>query len=364
MASVDGLYSPPAVEGSYMMDPNLAKGFAVDERSLIKGIRAYQNAARWRSIWQLVNSIGPYLALWALAWWALQFSFWLSLPFTVLAAGFSIRIFIIFHDCGHSSFFASKRANHFWGVVTGILTFTPFYYWTRQHSLHHATSGNLDKRGYGDIWTLTVEEYRQASRLTRLKYRLYRNPFVLLILGPIFLLLIVHRFARGEATVKDRMSVYGTNLGLALVIWGMIELIGLNAYLLIQLPILLIALASGVWLFYVQHQFEDVYWTRQDSWDILSTAVHGSSFYKLPAVLNWFTGNIGYHHVHHANPRVPNYYLSRCHRQIPALQTIEPIGFWRSLQSLTFRLYDERRNKLVGFRQLKTYYPTLEADQV
>lgn len=346
-----------------MTSANPAKRFAVDVQAVIKGIRAYQNAATWRSIWQLVNSIGPYVALWALAVWALQYSFWLSLPFTIMAAGFSIRIFIIFHDCGHSSFFASRKANHLWGVITGVLTFTPFYYWTHQHALHHATSGNLDKRGYGDIWTMTVDEYRQASRFTRLKYRLYRNPVVLLLLGPIFLLLIVHRFVRGEATVKDRISVYGTNLALAGVIWGMVLLIGWEAYLLIQLPILFIALTSGVWLFYVQHQFEGVYWTRQESWDIISTAIHGSSFYKLPAVLNWFTGNIGYHHVHHANPRVPNYYLSKCHRQIPELQTIEPIGFWRSLKSLTYRLYDERRNRLVGFRHLKTYTPSLEAEQ-
>jgi len=340
-----------------------ANVFAVDEQAVIKGIRAYQNAAKWRSIWQLVNSIGPYVALWAVSIWALQYSFWLSLPSTILAAGFSIRIFIIFHDCGHSSFFASKKANHLWGMITGVLTFTPFYYWTRQHALHHATSGNLDKRGYGDIWTMTVEEYRNASRFTRLKYRLYRNPFVLLVLGPIFLLLIVHRFVRGGGTIKDRISVYGTNLALAGVIGGMIQLIGLPAYLMIQLPILFIALTSGVWLFYVQHQFEGVYWTRQESWDIISTAIHGSSFYKLPAVLNWFTGNIGYHHVHHANPRVPNYFLSRCHRQIPALQTIEPIGFWRSFKSLTYRLYDERKNKLVGFRYLKSYRPVMETEQ-
>jgi omega-6 fatty acid desaturase (delta-12 desaturase) len=340
--------------------PETTKSFAVDEQALITGIRAYQNAARWRSIWQLVNSVVPYLALWGLAWWVLQYSFWLTLPFTVVAGGFAVRLFIIFHDCGHASFFRSKRANHFWGVVMGVLTFTPYYYWTRQHALHHATSGNLDKRGHGDIWTMTVDEYRQASRFTRLRYRLYRNPVVLLMLGPVFLLLIVHRFARHGATWKDRLSVYGTNAALAVTIWAVVAAIGWSGYLAIQLPILFVALSSGVWLFYVQHQFEDVYWTRQDDWDILSTAIHGSSFYKLPAVLNWFTGSIGYHHVHHANPRVPNYNLAACHRQIPALQTIEPIGFWRSLKSLTFRLYDERENRLVGFGHLKRGYPAVE----
>lgn len=321
--------------------------------SIKQQVAAFQHSSPGRSIWQLIDSVVPYVILWCLAYWAMQYSYWLAIPAILLAAGFMVRIFIIFHDCGHGSFFKSQRANDIVGVITGILTFTPYHYWRANHAKHHATSGNLDKRGWGDVWMMTVEEYKNAPRKLRLQYRLYRNPFVMLGLGPLFILLISHRLVRRTSTRDQRLSVHGTNLGILAIAVILSWVMGFKAYLAIQLPILFIGLSAGVWLFYVQHQFEGVYWKRNKDWDFDSASLEGGSFYNLPIVLRWFTGNIGYHHVHHLNARVPNYNLPKCQRKIPELEAAPTIGLFASFKSLTFRLWDERENRLISFGQMK-----------
>ncbi len=316
-------------------------------------LSAYQRPSRGRSIWQLCNTLIPYLGMWVLAWWTLQYSFWLTLPFIVLTSGFTIRSFIIFHDCGHQAFFRSRRANDFWGRITGVLTFTPYYYWHYSHAQHHATSGNLDKRGFGDVWMMTVNEYKASTRLERFKYRLYRHPFIMFVLGPFFIALQSHRIVRPGSNQRERNSVWLTNISVFAVAAFVCWLIGWKAFLIIQSLTLFFALMVGVWLFYVQHQFEGVYWEREDDWDFVTASLEGGSFYHLPKVLAWFSGNIGYHHVHHLNPRIPNYNLPKCHHDIPKLQEIKPVLLFSSLKSLRFRLWDEKSSRMVGFGALK-----------
>ena len=319
-----------------------------------KGVVArYQQPALWRSVWQIVNSLVPYGALWYLMYVSLGVSFWLTGVLALLAGGFLVRVFIIFHDCGHGSFFESRRANDILGFITGLLSFTPYYHWRWEHALHHATSGDLDRRGAGDMWTLTVQEYLEASRWQRLLYRLARNPFILFVLAPVFLFVVKQRFASSRAPRRERRSVYWTNLALLAMVAGLSCLLGLKTYLLLQLSVLMVAGVAGVWLFYVQHQFEGVYWERRQEWDYCTAALRGSSFYKLPKVLQWFSGNIGFHHIHHLSPRIPNYNLEKCHRAEPLFQTVKPVTLLSSFRALTFRLWDERRRKLVGFSAVK-----------
>ena len=318
-----------------------------------EAIAQYQCPDRGRSIWQLINTLVPYVLLWGVMYWSLSVSYWLTLLLSVLAAGLLVRIFIIFHDCGHLSFFRAHKANRFWGFITGVLTFTPHDYWWNEHSQHHASAGNLDHRGIGDIWTMTVREYLKASRMTRIYYRLVRNPICLFLIGPSFVFILVRRIPNPKDGIKKCRSVLFTNLGIAAMAWGLISLIGWKAYLMIQLPILMIASSAGVWLFYVQHQFEGVYWERQPTWDYVTEALKGSSFYKLPKVLQWFTGNIGFHHIHHLSPRIPNYFLERCYKENPLFQQIKPITLLDSLRSLEFRLWDEQSRQLISFWELK-----------
>lgn len=321
-----------------------------------QAISGYAQPDRRKAIWQLVNTFVPYIALWVLMIYTIRagLSYWLTLPLILLAAALQIRIFIFFHDCGHGSFFASPRANTALGYVTGILTFTPYHDWRRAHAKHHATAGDLDRRGWGDVWTMTVEEYLAAPRAKRLAYRLFRNPLLMFGLGPTLIFLITQRFPHKGAKKREITSVIVTDLALlALVVVASLT-IGLRTYLLIQLPILLIAGVCGLWLFYVQHQYEGVYWARHEVWDPIKSALQGSSYYKLPKVLQWFSGNIGLHHIHHLRPRIPNYHLQRCYDAIPAMQEVQPLGFLESLKSLRMNLYDETQKKLVSFRSLTT----------
>jgi omega-6 fatty acid desaturase (delta-12 desaturase) len=285
---------------------------------------------------------------------SLAVSWWITAPLAVLAGAFLVRAFIIFHDCGHGSFFKSRAANDFWGFLSGIVTFTPYYHWRWEHSLHHATSGDLDRRGTGDVWTLTVQEYLESSRGKRFAYRLARNPIVLFVLAPIFLFLIKHRIPKANANRRERYSVYWMNLAILGVAVALSAVFGIKAYVLIQLTALMVAGSAGVWLFYVQHQFEGVYWERRDEWDYATAALQGSSFYKLPRVLQWFSGNIGFHHIHHLSPRIPNYNLEKCHRADPVFQTVKPVTLFSSFKALTFRLWDEQRRKLISYRDLRT----------
>ena len=301
------------------------------------------------SVWQLCNSVVPYLALWGLMVWSLSISYWITLALAVPAAGFLVRVFIIFHDCCHGSFFKSRRANRLVEFVTGVLTFSPYRQWGHLHARHHATASDLDRRGIGDIWTLTVQEYLDASRGKRLAYRLTRNPFVLFVIAPLYLFLVEHRWPSRAAGKRQRRGVHWTNAALLAILVLMSLTIGIKAYLLIQLPIMMLAATAGVWLFYVQHQFEGVYWERRENWDYLEAALRGSSFYKLPKILQWFTGNIGFHHIHHLSPGIPNYSLEKCHKANPEFQRVRPVTLWSSRRSLSFRLWDEQGNKLVGY---------------
>ena len=305
-----------------------------------------------KSLWQILNSLLPYLALCGLMLWTVHISYWLTLAVAFAAAGFMIRIFIIFHDCGHGSFFRSERANHVLGFVTGVLTYTPYHQWRHKHALHHATSGDLDRRGIGDIWTMTVEEYARARPGKRLAYRLFRNPFVLFVIAPLYLFLIHQRFPSRGVGRKERLGVHWTNGALLAIAVLMSLTVGLKAYLLTQLPVMVITGTAGLWLFYVQHQFEGVYWQRRGDWGFAEAALRGSSFYKLPRILQWFSGNIGFHHVHHLAPRIPNYNLEKCHQADPLFQSIKPITLLSSLRSFTYRLWDEQRGKLTGYRRL------------
>jgi acyl-lipid omega-6 desaturase (Delta-12 desaturase) len=316
-------------------------------------VAKYQQPSLLRALWQIINTFGPCSLLWYLMCLSLPVSWWLVVPLAILAGAFTVRIFIIFHDCGHGSYFRSRRANDIVGFISGVLTFTPYYHWRWEHNIHHASSGHLDKRGVGDIWTMTVQEYLEASRWKRFAYRLARNPIILFIVAPLYLFLIKQRFPSKDASKRERHSVYWMNLAILGMAIGLSLIFGIKAYIIIQSIILMVAGASGVWLFYVQHQFEDVYWERGEDWDYTRAALEGSSFYKLPKILQWFSGNIGFHHIHHLSARIPNYNLERCHKADPLFQRVKPITLFGSLKSFTFRLWDEQRRKLVGFSHLR-----------
>ncbi len=316
-------------------------------------VEKYQQPSTKRAIWQLINTLVPYVLLWYLMYLTREISLWLTIPLAVLAGAFLVRVFIIFHDCGHGSYFKSRKANAVVGFLAGVLTFTPYYHWRWEHAIHHSSAGHLDKRGIGDVWTMTVQEYLESSRWRRFAYRLARNPLVLFVLAPLFLFVIRQRFASAHADQRERHSVWLMNLAIfcmaALLSW----VFGVIAYLIIQLTVIMVAGAAGVWLFYVQHQFEDVYWERGDNWSYTAAALQGSSFYKLPKVLQWFSGNIGFHHIHHLSARIPNYNLQKCHESDPLFQQIRPTTLGSSLRSLTLRLWDEQSKKLVGFAHMK-----------
>ena len=339
-----------------IQNPALSKSEQQSKWPAWKDIVAkYQKPVWWSAMWQVVNTLVPYSALWFLMYFSLRVSWWLAVPLAVLAGGFLVRTFIIFHDCGHGSFLASTKANDALGFITGVLTFTPYYHWRWEHAIHHASSGDLDRRGTGDVWTLTVQEYLEASRWKRFAYRLARNPVILFGLAPLYLFLIQQRYPNSKSEGRERRSVWWTNLALALLAGGLIWVFGLKAYVLLQLIVLVVAGSAGVWLFYVQHQFEGVYWEREKSWDYSLAALQGSSFYKLPKVLQWFSGNIGFHHIHHLSPQIPNYHLEKCHRAEPLFQTVKPVTLFSSFKSFTFRLWDEQRRKLVGYRALRAF---------
>jgi acyl-lipid omega-6 desaturase (Delta-12 desaturase) len=328
------------------------------QNTLRKQISPYEKSNTRDSVIQLITTFVPFIISWVLAYQSLSISYLLTLAFTIVGAGLLTRIFIIFHDCCHYSFFKNRKANKILGTITGILTLFPYNQWQYSHSVHHATSSNLDKRGTGDIWMMTVREYMEASFWLRLSYRLYRNPFVMLGLGPIYAFLIMNRFNRKGARKKERINTYITNISIAGLITLFCYTIGWEAFLLVQGPIFLISGSVGVWLFYVQHTFEDSYFEENKDWEYVKAAVEGSSFYKLPKLLQWFTGNIGFHHVHHLSPRVPNYKLEEAHNQADPLQHVPTITLATSLRSLKFRLWDEQGKKFVGFNHIRSLSKT------
>jgi acyl-lipid omega-6 desaturase (Delta-12 desaturase) len=328
-------------------------GAPADETAWKQIVLQYQKPSRWRALWQIADTIVPYVGIWFLMYLSLMVSWWLVLPLALLAGMFLVRLFIIFHDCGHGSYFKSRQANDVMGFATGLLTFTPFYQWRWDHAIHHATSGHLDKRGTGDLWTLTVQEYLESSRWKRFAYRLARNPIVLFVIAPLVVMVIKQRFPSRDADKRERLSVYWMNVAIFGMAAGLSFLFGIVPYLLIQLTVLAVAGSIGFWLFYVQHQFEGVYWERAEQWDYAAAALKGSSFYKLPKILQWFSGNIGYHHIHHLSARIPNYNLERCHKAHLMFQQVKPLTLSASFRTLTLRLWDEQHKKLVGFRHLK-----------
>ncbi|MBI5774449.1 MAG: fatty acid desaturase [Verrucomicrobia bacterium] len=313
----------------------------------------YQQPSVGRSAWQMVNTLGPYALLWYLMHRSLAVSWWLTVPLAVLAGAFLVRVFIIFHDCGHGAFFKSRRANDTVGFITGLLTFTPYFHWRWEHAIHHATAGDLDRRNVGDIWTMTVQEYLEASPWKKFQYRLARNPVLLFVVAPLLLFLVWQRIPSPKANARERRSVHWMNLAIVGMAAAMSWAFGFKNYVLLQLIVMLVAGGGGVWMFYVQHQFEDVYWERGKDWDYTAAALRGSSFYKLPRVLQWFSGNIGFHHIHHLNPRIPNYNLEKCHQSHPVFQDVRPLTILSSLKSFNLRLWDEKLKRLVGYRHLK-----------
>jgi len=312
-----------------------------------------------KALRQLADTLGPYLFLWFVMIRAMQNGVPYALVFVLVvpAAGLLVRIFIFFHDCCHGSFLPGERANTLVGHLLGILTFTPFEEWRYTHGRHHATVANLDRRGEGDVWTMTLDEYLRAPRLQRLLYRLYRSPLVLFGVGPLFYFVIRQRFPASGSSRRRKRSVLITNLALIGIVLTAWKTIGLGTYIMIQLPVIHLAGAGGVWLFYVQHQFDGVYWAREREWDPVKAALEGSSYYKLPKVLQWFSGNIGLHHIHHIRPRIPNYNLQACYHAVPELQVVPPLTLGRSLRSLRLRVWDEPRRRLVGWRALQRGTP-------
>jgi omega-6 fatty acid desaturase (delta-12 desaturase) len=320
---------------------------------LKKSVAPFEQSNTKSSVRQLLNTFPPFFLLWVAAYFSLSVSYWLTLLFAILASGFVIRIFIVFHDCCHQSFFKSRKANEILGTIAGVLTLFPYHQWRHSHSLHHATSSNLDKRGVGDMWLYTVKEYFAASLWKRLAYRLYRSPFIMFGIGPIVTFVIQYRFNVKGAKRSERINTWVTNLSV-LALYGLLcWALGWQNFLIIQAPIFWVSGALGIWLFYVQHQFEDSYFENEEEWSYVKAAVDGSSYYKLPKLLQWITGNIGFHHVHHLSPRVPNYHLEEAHNAVPPLQQATTITLATSLKALRFRLWDEDNKAFVSFKQIK-----------
>ncbi|MGR8998633.1 MAG: fatty acid desaturase [Gammaproteobacteria bacterium] len=348
-----------------MLAPSDSKNIQSVREELIQSVSKYAQADYQKAFWQIFNTFTPYISLWVLMIFSVLHGapYWVTLLLSVAASGFLVRIFILFHDCCHVAFFPSRRANRILGYIAGIMTFTPFEDWQRTHIIHHSASGDLDRRGVGDIWTLTVDEYLSSSRLKRFIYRLFRNPSFLFTIIPIFLFLIIQRFPSKGAKKRERYSVIFTNVVIAAIITVMSMTLGFQNYLLIQLPVIIMAASAGMWLFYVQHQYEDVYWSRHQSWDLTRSGLEGSSYYKLPKVLQWIVGNIGLHHIHHVKANIPNYNLQRCYNEVSALQTVTPLTLRKSLKSLWLNLWDEQRQKLVSFRSIRML-PRMKSQQL
>ena len=326
-------------------------------------VNPFQTPERRKAIWQLVNTIPPLFLMYYAMYRSLSFSYWLTLLLAFPTAGFVIRTFIIQHDCGHGSFFSSARSNDIVGTICSFFTIIPYHQWRHEHAVHHATSGNLSRRGVGDVNTITVSEYLARSRWQRFCYAAYRHPLVMFIIGPIYVFGIASRFVGPHSGAREARSVRLTNLAILAQVVGWSMIIGWRALAIIYIPTFIISGSIGIWLFYVQHQFEQSYWRDSAEWDYATSALHGSSYYKLPAVLQWFTGNIGFHHIHHLSPRIANYNLQRCHEATPLFREVTTFGIIHSIRCATLRLWDDERRKMVGFDYLKTIKQKVAAGQ-
>jgi acyl-lipid omega-6 desaturase (Delta-12 desaturase) len=323
-------------------------------------LKAYERPVTLRAIWQLTNTLIPYLGLVVLMYLSTRAGYppgvtiLLSLP----AAAFMVRLFVLFHDCSHGSFFHSQRANRIVGHILGVLTFTAYGSWRHGHGVHHSTSGNLDRRTIGEVWTLTAREYVDLPWWKRLAYRIYRNPVFLFGIAPLLLFVVVQRKPHKLDNRRQRRSVWITNGAIAAIVLLASATIGLKTYLLIQLPIMYFAGMAGIWLFYVQHQFDPGYWKREEEWHTVDAAMEGSSYYKLPGLFQWFSANIGLHHVHHLRPRIPNYNLQRCLDAIPELRLKDHLTVRHSFGSVRMNLWDEANDRLISFRTLRKAVPS------
>jgi acyl-lipid omega-6 desaturase (Delta-12 desaturase) len=331
---------------------------APDRRTLMAALARYRTPDLRRSILEIVITIVPLVLLWLLMWRALEFGYAVSLLLAVPAAGFLVRLFMIQHDCGHGAFFRDRASNDWVGRVIGVLTLTPYDFWRQTHAIHHAGSGNLDRRGWGDVDTLTVKEYLARSRFDRLRYRLYRHPLVLFGIGPAWHFLLQQRLPVGLMRNGWRpwLSALGTNVAIAALAALLIWAVGLWPFLLVHLPIMLLGATAGVWLFYVQHQFEHTYWDYQRDWDPREAALNGSSHYELPGVLRWFTANIGVHHVHHLCSRIPFYRLPAALAARPELAPLGRLTLMQSFACVHLTLWDEERRRLISFRECRGAY--------
>jgi acyl-lipid omega-6 desaturase (Delta-12 desaturase) len=323
-----------------------------------EALAPYERPHLGRAVADVATSLVPYVALSVLMYLALDSSYLLALALAIPAAGFLVRTFIVFHDCAHGSFLPRKRANAWLGAGVGVLVFQSFASWRHSHAVHHATAGDLDRRGVGDVLTLTAAEYRASTWRRRLGYRLFRNPLVMFGLGPIYGMVIYPRLVPRSARPRIRRGVIGTNLALAALVGTLCLLVGWREYLLVQTPILLLAGAAGVWLFYVQHQFEDTYWQSADEWSYADAALRGSSHLQLPKVLQFFTGNIGLHHVHHLSTRVPNYNLQRAHDENAIFHDVPTLSLWDGLRAVRLKLWDEDGGRLVTFAEARRANPS------
>ncbi|MGB3315642.1 MAG: fatty acid desaturase [Albidovulum sp.] len=324
-----------------------------DPKDWVRVLSAYRDPDPLRSTYELLVSVIPFLGLWAIAWWASTVSGWLALAIAVLNAGFLVRLFMIQHDCGHGGYFPNRKVSDWAGRVIGVLTLTPYDVWRSTHAIHHSSAGNLDQRGIGDIHTMTVREYRALSPLGRFGYRLYRNPVVLFVIGPIYIFLLQNRLPVGlmRSGAKYWVSAMGTNVALAAIIAGILYFGGWQVLALVFLPTVIVAASIGVWLFFVQHQFEDTHWDSGAEWQLHDAALHGSSHYVLPPVLRWFTGNIGIHHVHHLYSRIPFYRLPEVLRDHDALDTVQRLTLRESLACARLHLWDEQGRRLLSFAE-------------
>jgi acyl-lipid omega-6 desaturase (Delta-12 desaturase) len=327
----------------------------IDMRALTQDLAGYREPHHGRSVFELLITVVPLVLLWLAMWFALKLGYGLYLLLAVPAAGFMVRLFMIQHDCGHGAFFRHRLANDWVGRVIGVLTLTPYDFWRRTHAVHHATSGNLDRRGMGDIDTLTVREYLERPAWRRLLYRMYRHPLVMFGIGPAYQFFIRHRIPTGSPLrhAQEWLSVLGTNL----VIGGLLALIvltaGLRPLLLGYVPVMLIAASIGVWLFYVQHQFENTYWAGEAEWCFDTAALEGCSYYDLPRVLHWISGHIGLHHLHHLSSKIPNYRLRDCFEQNPEFWRAKRLSLLSSLRCARLAVWDEQERKLIPFRNLR-----------
>lgn len=318
-------------------------------------LKAYDTPVTWRAVWQLANTLIPYAAIVTLMYLSISAGLpaIVTIVLAIPAAAFLVRLFVLFHDCSHGSFFRNQRANRLVGHILGILSFTAFGSWQHGHGVHHSTSGNLDRRTIGEVWTLTAQEYLDSPWWTRLAYRIYRNPVFLFGIAPVLLFVVVQRKPHRLDNARQRRSVWITNAAIAAIVISASLTVGLGTYLLIQLPIIYFAGMAGIWLFYVQHQFDPGYWKREEEWHSLESAFDGSSYYRLPKVLQWFSANIGLHHVHHIRPRIPNYNLQRCLDAVPELRLKDALTIRTSVRTLHLNLWDEGTERLISFRDLR-----------